>query len=120
MFLFEKCLFDELTKIRLEYNFYLSWEIIDKDYIWKNDCYLYKILDNKQNVIALLYYDVDDYMNINKFEVLEEYRNKGIGTKIMQQFFQQFEIEVDKIRLEPASEEACSFWNKLGINCVFI
>ena len=42
------------------------------------------ILEEENNIIGYLYYsDIYDRIEINQFEIKEEYRNQGIGTKMI-------------------------------------
>jgi len=54
---------------------------------------------------------------IAKYEVLSQYRNKGYGGKIIEDFFEQEKIEKNRVDLIPESEDAARFWRAHGIDC---
>lgn len=92
MFVFGKCSYDELQRIRLREDLLLSgWSIIEAAYI-----------DETEKI-----YDEDGAL----FEVFKKYRNKGLGKKIIDQFLQDYHGEIN---LEPSSEESESFWKQCG------
>lgn len=110
MFVFEKCSYDELQRIRQKENLLLSgWGIIEEAYIDETE----KIYDEDGTLVALInYYFLDekkDKMMIALFEVFEQYRRKGIGKRIISQFLQDYYGEIN---LEPSSEESKMFWEK--------
>lgn len=110
MFVFEKCSYDELQRIRQKENLLLSgWDIIEEAYIDETE----KIYDEDGTLVALInYYFLDekkDKMMIALFEVFEQYRRKGIGKRIISQFLQDYYGEIN---LEPSSEESKMFWEK--------
>lgn len=112
MFAFEKCSYDELQKIRHREDLLLSgWTMLEKAYIDETE----KIYDEDGTLVALLnYYFLDDKkerMMIALFEVFKQYRNRGIGKRIIAQFLQDYYGEIN---LEPSSEESESFWKQCG------
>lgn len=78
MFVFEKCSYDELQRIRQKENLLLSgWGIIEEAYIDETE----KIYDEDGTLVALInYYFLDekkDKMMIALFEVFEQYRRNS-------------------------------------------
>ena len=66
-------------------------------------------------MIALInFYFTDEkkeHMCIALFEVFSQYRNKGVGKKIIDQFLNDYKGEVD---LLPSGELSESFWKQCG------
>ncbi|NLL77176.1 MAG: GNAT family N-acetyltransferase [Clostridiales bacterium] len=112
MFIFEKCSYDELQKIRHKENLLLSgWALLEKEYIDETE----KIYDEDGTMVALInYYFLNESkkrMMIALFEVFNPYRNRGLGKKIIAYFLKDYYGEV---HLEPSGEESESFWKQCG------
>lgn len=112
MFIFEKCSYDELQKIRHKENLLLGgWTLLEKEYIDETE----KIYDEDGTVVALInYYFLNESKNrmmIALFEVFKPYRNRGLGKKIITCFLKDYYGEV---HLEPSGEESESFWKQCG------
>lgn len=110
MFIFEKCSYDELQRIRQKENLTLmGWKIIKEAYIDETK----KIYDKDGTLVALINYyflgEKKEKMMIALFEVFKQYRRKGIGKRIISQFLKDYYGE---IYLEPSSEEGRMFWEK--------
>ena len=117
-FIINKCYYYEMMKYIRENKFELCWKILDENYVWNNGGYLYKARNLTGELIALLYCNeyAGRYM-IAKYEVLSQYRNRGYGGKIIEQFFVQEGIEKETVDLIPESEDAARFWCAHGIEC---
>lgn len=112
MFTFEKCTYDDLQVIRHEADLLLSgWTLLEKEYIDETE----KIYDEDGIMVALINYyflnENKERMMIALFEVFKPYRNRGLGKRIIAQFFQDYHGEV---HLEPSGEESESFWKQCG------
>lgn len=123
IFKFEKCTYEKLKKSIVDYNLEMAaWSIIDSDYVWHNNCYLYVIKDGFDKDIAFLYYYVDKEkrLSLSAFEVITSLRSKGFGEKIINQFINQNRLSVDNIYLESLSDKAARFWRKCNIPCFYL
>ncbi len=119
-FIFEKINHDDLKRDIEEYQIELDWNQIYPNYIWDNDCYLYRIVDETGAVIAFLYYERQkDGIQIDKFEVVKDKRSKGYGTEIINQFFSENKINPSKVDITPVDSVSEKFWTKLGVECEF-
>lgn len=112
MFEFKKCSYEELQLILNREDLLLSgWTILEEAYIDET----VKVYDENGILVALInYYFLDKEMKrmmIALFEVFKQYRNKGLGKKIIAQFLKDYCGEVN---LEPSSEESESFWKQCG------
>lgn len=112
MFEFVKCSYEELQRIRHREDLLLSgWTMLEEAYIDET----LKVYDKEGILVALLnYYFLDEEkerMIIALFEVFKQYRNKGLGKKIIAQFLQDYYGEIN---LEPSSEESELFWKQCG------
>lgn len=120
-YIFDKCSYEEINRYKQELKLQLSWELLDINYIWNNDSFLYQIRDKDNELVAILYYSIDKpdgVYNLSQFEVLKDMRSKGIGEKIIKQFFKEKNITPDRIRLEPLNSDAARFWRKCGVDCM--
>jgi len=117
-FIIDKCQYYEMLDYVRKNQFELCWDILDPNYVWNNAAYLYKVKNLTGKLIALLYCSEHNgrYM-IAKYEVLSQYRNKGYGGKIIEDFFEQEKIEKNRVDLIPESEDAARFWRAHGIDC---
>lgn len=117
-FIFAKCDFDELQESIRKYDLELSWELIDRNYVWKNNCYLFRIEDKYGEVYAFMYYNIrSGKCHIDQFEVLKSKRDKGNGRRIILQFMNDRNYCSEDIILLPIDEDSQKFWNQLGIKC---
>lgn len=112
MYRFDKCSFEELQIIRQSENLLLSgWVLLKKEYIDETK----KIYDEAETMIALINFYFNDEkkekMCIALFEVFPQYRNSGLGKKIIAQFLKNYQGEVD---LLPSNEANESFWKQCG------
>lgn len=65
----------------------------------------------KNSQIEMIYFCFDTYILVDKLEVVEEFRNKGIGSKFMQSFLNQ----VDKdVVLKVLYHQPIPFYERLG------
>lgn len=94
-----------------------SWKLIDEQYVWNENSFLYKgMVDN--NVVALLYYFAEKgKIHLSCLEVIEECRSVGIGRRIVELFLNEKSYNREDIIVEPLNEAAESFWNAVGIRC---
>ncbi len=51
---------------------------------------------------------------ITKFEVVESYRNSGIGTIAMQKFLKKMKPYTDRVILHPISVSLCEYYKRFG------
>ena len=108
MFKFLQLSYNEFVDIISSKKWSLSWNIIHHDYI--DGCE--KILDSCNNLIGLIYYDISSNPHtIAKFEVLQEFRNNGIGEMIIKEFLA---LHCCDFELIPLGEDAERFWKKCG------
>ena len=74
-----------------------------------------KLLDDKKQIGSIEFlYENDKTIYIESFYLDKEYRNKGIGTKIFNEFITKYITkEVQEINLT-TTKDAIGFWSKLG------
>ena len=110
MFEFIQLSYNEFTSILKNYKWSLSWNIINSEYIQGCE----KILDSDKNLVAMIYYDISDMPSqIGKFEVLQDFRNNGLGEKIIKQFLSSYCCEFE---VYPLGEDSERFWRKCGFS----
>lgn len=110
-----------------------SRKVIEKDVIgfksdWekeKNNPFIsFLLLEQAGNIIGFLFFStMYDRMEIEQFEILEDLRNQGLGTKLMQ-FLLEYakESSVKNITLEVAENNysAVSLYQKMGFQTVAV
>ena len=112
MYTFRPCTYGELQQLIATRHFVLqAWNLVDEGYIDGLEI----VENSKGEIIALIYYDVDQKgmceMNIQDFEVSPRYRRQGHGRKIIQQFLSQHPTSVN---LTPLNEDVVLFWMECG------
>ena len=63
-------------------------------------------------------WQAEDYGEINDIGISKEYRNKGIGTKLVQECVSWLEskgIKRLEVKVAPSNEISSKFWRKLGM-----
>lgn len=115
-FLIKKCTFNELQCIISKKNLQLAWKLIDENYVWKKDAYLYVVRNMKNEIVSLIYFHIYNRESfVDFFEVLEGYRRKGYGKKIILKFLEEKVFKENVIIDVPISKEAEKFWESCGL-----
>lgn len=116
----EPCYYEELQILSKSDIFEMSpiWSHISEEYVWQNDAYLYKVSNINHEIVALIYYyRYLDKIFISCLEVVNAYRSLRIGQWVVESLIKRENIERNKIVVEPLSEDATRFWNRMGIQC---
>ncbi|MCL2187043.1 MAG: GNAT family N-acetyltransferase [Treponema sp.] len=75
------------------------------------------IIKFKENIVGWLEYELfNDYIYINQLHITPEYQNKGIGTKILNEYIVYGKKENKNIYLEvlQGNERALEYYKKIG------
>ena len=75
------------------------------------------LIKYNENIIGWLEYEVyNDYIYINQLHIAPEYQNRGIGTRILNEYFVYGKKENKNIYLEvlQGNERALRYYKKLG------
>lgn len=112
MFIFEKCSYEELQAIQHKEDLLLSgWKLLEEENIDVTE----RVYDEDGTMVALInYYFFDDNINMMRialFEVFKQFRNRGLGKRIIAQFLQDYYGEVN---LEPSGDKCEAFWKQCG------
>lgn len=108
MFKFINIDYEELLHIYQIYNWSLGWSIIEPNQIQLCE----KILSDDKKLMGLIAYHIENELcYIDKFEVLQNSRNNGLGKEIIKQFIN---IHCCDIELLPLGEDSERFWKKCG------
>ena len=107
MFKFIQLSYEELQDIYYRQKWVLNWLIIDKNFI--EGCE--KILTNDNELLGLIYYDLENIPKIAKFEICENKKRKGFGKKVIKEFLRIHPLQFEII---PISDEVTIFWKKCG------
>jgi len=117
---------------------YNLWKLTQKEYLekiiseWNDEFQLknYKderirnlennyIIKYKENSIGWMEYELlKDYIYINQLHIIPEYQNKGIGTKILNEYFVYGKKENKNIFLEvlQGNDRALEYYKRIGFN----
>ena len=91
---------------------------LDKFFLDKEDWIC--VAEYENDVVAFLSIEVhrdEDYIYLDDFSVTEEYRNKGIGTKLIhaaEKYAEEIGIAKIVLHVEKANEGACRLYSRLG------
>jgi len=124
-----------ITKKDFQYGYDL-WKLTQKEFLEKingelNDKFEFKnykderirnlennyLIKYNENIIGWLEYEIyNDYIFINQLHITTEYQNKGIGTKILNEFIVYGKKENKNIYLEvlQGNERALNYYAKIG------
>lgn len=91
---------------------FLSREVVEEEL--KNNPFGRYLLYQEQEVVGYIYYsDIYERVEINQFEVKKNFRNCGIGNKLLEQFTKTVEKQIT-LEVKITNDNAIHLYKKYG------